>query len=139
MNAAPPDTAHHLEALRLVKEWSQGLVVVQSAAIGVIGALLKQPPTGLQLLVTILLLLSLVFSIWVGAVGVSGTVPFIAQRLPMLLTQDPHLDIYAQKGGLTGAGKKALGSSLGDQCVMQSRSFMLSLMLFSLFILLLSL
>jgi hypothetical protein len=138
MNAAPPDTAHHLEALKLVKEWSQGLVLVQSAAIGVIGALLKQPPSGWHLLVTLLLLACLVFSIWVGAVGVSGTVPSIAQRLPTLLARDPHLDIYAQKGGLTGAANKVLGKSLGDQCIQQSNSFILSLVLFSLFILSLS-
>lgn len=138
MNAAPPDTAHHLEALKLVKEWSQGLVLVQSAAIGVIGALLKQPPSGVHLLLTILLLACLVFSIWVGAVWVSGTVPSIAQRLPALLAQNPDLDIYRQKGGLTGAGKKVLGQTLGDQCMLQSNSFIVSLVLFSLFILSLS-
>jgi hypothetical protein len=133
---ATPDCSSHSEALRLVQGWSQGLVLVQSAALGVIGALLQEPPRGLSLLVTLLLLASLLFSIGVGTVWVSGTVPSIAQRLPLLLAQDPQLDIYAQKGALTGPGRRALGPTLGDQCLLQANSFLLSLLLFCLLLLL---
>jgi hypothetical protein len=130
----PPNTSNHLEALKLVKDWSSGLVVVQSAAIGVVGSLLKQPPSDcLHLIITMVLLGTLIFSIWLGAVGVSGTVPYIAQNLSSLQAkanaQNKDLDIYAQKGGI------ASDPDLGMQCRLQSYSFIFSLFLFAVFIL----
>ncbi len=108
-------------------------MVVQSAAIGVIGALLKSAPSPLQLGVTILLPDSLAFSIRVWAVWVSGTVSGIAQRLPALLAQNPHVDILAERGGLTGRRHRLLGPTRGDHCMLQANSFMVSLLLFSFF------
>jgi len=129
------DTSTHMEALKLVREWSSGLVLVQSGALAVMGALLKQRPEGWHLLITILLIITLVFSIWVGAVWVSGTIPSIAQRLPHLLANNPGLDIYSESGGLLRRRLFYSNSRLGDECQLQSVSFMLSLLLFALFIL----
>jgi hypothetical protein len=92
-----------LEALKLVKEWSSGLVVVQSGAIAVIGAVFKTVPTGWSLALVIVLLVTLISSIYVGAVAVAGTVPYIVQSLPT----NPDGDIYEQTGGMGGP---ALGS-----------------------------
>jgi hypothetical protein len=136
MNSSP-STVNHLEALKLIKDWSSGLVVVQSAAIGVIGSLLKQPPSGLFLLLTACLLFSLIFSIWVGAVWVNGTIPYIVQQLPALLSRDPDLDIYQQTGGETDRKGNTRGLKLGEQCSLQSRFFVFSLVLLAVFIILL--
>lgn len=125
------DTSNYLEALKLVKDFSNGLVVVQSAAIGVIGTLLKQPPSGWHLIVTISLLLSIIYSIWVGAVWISGTIPYIVQNLPSKLvskqSKNEVFDIYSERGGVGGP-------ALGTQCQLQSNLFILSLALFALFI-----
>jgi len=112
-----------LEALKLVKDWSSGLVVVQSGAVAVIGALLKSVPSGWSFWLVIALLASLILSIWMGAVSVAGTIPYIVQKLP----GDPDLDIYAQQGGMGGP-------KLGTQCLCQSGLFILSLILFGVFI-----
>jgi hypothetical protein len=125
------DTSNYLEALKLVKDFSNGLVVVQSAALGVIGSLLKQPPSGWHLILTFLLLLSIIYSIWVGAVWISGTIPYIVQNLPskldFKLSMDEVFDIYKEKGGVGGL-------DLGAQCQLQSKLFILSLGLFALFV-----
>ncbi|WP_254956268.1 MULTISPECIES: transposase, partial [unclassified Cyanobium] len=91
MNSSNQHGTNHLEALKLVRDWSSGLILVESAAIGVVGTLLRQSPTGWYGLLTALLLVSLVGSIWVGAVWVVGTIPSIAEKLPMLLQAEPHL------------------------------------------------
>ncbi|MBW4529447.1 MAG: hypothetical protein KME02_02045 [Aphanothece saxicola GSE-SYN-MK-01-06B] len=129
MNSSNQLESNHLEALKLVRDWSSGLIIVESAAIGVIGSLLRQSPTGWYGLLTALLLVSLVGSIWVGAVWVVGTIPSIAEKLPTLLQVEPQLSIYEQKGGLKGEHP-----SLGTQCRLQIRLFLLSLVLFSLFV-----
>jgi hypothetical protein len=128
MNASHPVT-NHLEALKLVRDWSSGLILVQSAAIGVVGTLLRQPTTGWYGILTALLLVSLVGSIWVGAVWVVGTIPYIAEKLPTLLQAGSQLSIYDQKGGLKGEHP-----SLGTQCRLQIRLFLMSLILFGLFV-----
>lgn len=129
MNSSNQHGTNHLEALKLVRDWSSGLILVESAAIGVVGTLLRQSPTGWYGLLTALLLVSLVGSIWVGAVWVVGTIPSIAEKLPMLLQAEPHLSIYEQKGGLKGEHP-----SLGTECRLQIRLFLLSLVLFGLFV-----
>jgi len=121
-------TSNHLEALKLVKDWSSGLIVVQSAAIGVIGTFLKQPPTGMYGVLTASLLTSLISSIVVGAVWVVGAIPYIAQELPSLLQSNPKFSIYAQRGGKKG------DRTLGTMCEIQIFLFVSSLILFSLFV-----
>jgi hypothetical protein len=120
--------AVRVEALKLVKDWSAGLIVVQSGAIAVIGALLKTVPTGGLLILVILLFTSLIASIYIGAVAVNGTIPYIVQILP---TQK-NCDIYAQKGGLKS--KSGLTHfTLGKLCLLQARIFIVSLILFAVF------
>ena len=114
------DITVRIEALKLVKEWSIGLIVVQSGAVAVIGTLLNQPPTGWFLVLVIALFISLIASIWFGAVSVVGTIPFIVQKLP----ENPKCDIYEHKGGI---GK----FTLGQQCSYQERLFIISLLLFA--------
>lgn len=82
--------AARLEALKLVKEWSSGLVVIQTAAIGVVGGLFKSVPIGPALYLLIALLASLTLSVCTGAVSVMGTIPYIVENLP----GDPDKDIY---------------------------------------------
>lgn len=121
------DIQVRLEALKLIKDWSAGLIVVQSGAIAVVGALLKAVPTGWPLALVIVLLFSLIASIYMGAVSVIGTVPYIAQNL----TKDPQCDIYAQSGGIA---KGPLGTlTLGRLCLLQTHLFVVSLLLFGIF------
>lgn len=121
------DIQVRLEALKLIKDWSAGLIVVQSGAIAVVGALLKAVPTGLNLALVLALLLLLIASIYMGAVSVIGTVPYIVQNLP----KDPQCDIYAQSGGIA---KGPLGTlTLGRLCLLQAHLFVGSLLLFGLF------
>lgn len=114
------DISARLEALKLVREWSAGLVVIESGAIAVLGALLKEPPTGGYLVLVVALLISMITSIWFGAVSVAGTIPFVVQNLP----KNPVCDIYKQRGGI---GKLCLG----HQCMLQEHLFVLSLVLFA--------
>jgi hypothetical protein len=123
-----PLASNHLEALKLVKDWSSGLIIVQSAAIGVIGTFLKQPPAGGYGVLTALLLISLISSIVVGAVWVVGAIPNIAQELPSLLQSNPKLSIYKQRGGKKG------DRMLGTNCDIQHSLFVVSLIFFSLFV-----
>ncbi|MFH1303548.1 MAG: hypothetical protein ABIK07_21040, partial [Planctomycetota bacterium] len=110
-----------IEALKLVREWSTGLIVIQSSAIAIVGALLNETPAGWYLFLVAALLVSLVISIWFGAVSVVGTIPYITQNLP----ENPASDIYSQRGGI---GKL----TLGQQCMLQGYLFVFSLALFSL-------
>jgi len=120
------ETEVRLEALKLVKDWSTGLLFVQSAAIGVVGALCeKHSPHGWLLGLTVALFASLVSSIYLGAVCVVGTLPAIAQRLP----ENPGCDIYAERGGL----RRGFRPTLGKYCLWQAQLFILSLILFAVF------
>ncbi len=86
---------YQLEDLKLVKEWSTGLIFVQSAAIAVVGGLLQnKPPNIISLLIAIILFVFLIVSILMGAVSVVGTIPYIVQNLP----NDIEEDIYQKKG-----------------------------------------
>jgi hypothetical protein len=119
-----------IEALKLIKEWSAGMIVVQSGAIAVVGAMLGTVPTWFALALVIYLLLVLVASIYVGAVAVVGTIPFITQSIP----DDPTCDVYSRRGGLKNYRVELAALSLGDQCILQSNLFVLSLIIFSLFV-----
>src|SRR5947209_5146856 len=111
-----------LEALKLVKEWSTGLIVVQSGAIAVIGAFLQNVPTGWRLILVIALLASLIASIYIGAVALLGTIPYIAQNIP----KHPEQDIYYWEGGLEKTRFSLGNLRLGSMCLWQSRLFTLS-------------
>lgn len=83
-----------LEAFKLLKEWSTALVVVQSGAIAVIGALLKESNTVIELPYFGLSLICFVGSILVSA-HVVGTIPYNVQRLPELILKQK--DIYRMR------------------------------------------
>lgn len=117
-----------MEALKLVKEFSVALIVLQTAAIGVAGSLLeKHPPAGWSLGLTAAMFAAFLVSIYIGAVCVIGTIPAIAQKLPA----SPGRDIYSMTGGLGGESRWTLGRF----CLWQAHLFMLSLVLFILFVL----
>ncbi len=120
-----------MEALKLIKDWSAGLIVVQSGAIAVVGAFLQTVPSGWRLVLVVILLLSLIASIYIGAVAVIGTIPSIAQTLP----EKPDCDIYACVGKLQRSyfGARWANRKLGDLCMLQARLFTLSLILFAIF------
>lgn len=118
------------DALKLVKEWSAALIVVQSGIIAVVGALIKTPPTGKLLWLIIVLFVTLIGAIYVGAVAVLGTVPYIVQGLP----DRPNCDIYSQTGGIKRGRIARL--PLGRLCLLQARLFVLTLVLFALFVML---
>lgn len=119
-----------LEALKLIKDWSTALLVVQSAAIGVVGTLVeKHPPSGSGLWLVIALFASLILSIYIGGVCVNGTIPYIAQNLP----NNPTCDIYTERGGLRSR-RGQLRATLGSFCMWQARLFVISLILFAVFV-----
>jgi hypothetical protein len=118
-----------LEALKLVKEWSAGLIVVQSGAIAVIGAFLQTVPSGWRLGLVIALLALLIFSIFIGAVAVLGTLPYIVQNLP----NHPEQDIYDWRGGIEKSLLPFAKLRLGSLCLWQSRLFIMSMILFAIF------
>src|SRR2546423_1956195 len=118
-----------LEALRLIKDWSVALLVVQSGAIGVVGTLIeKHPPTGILFWIVICLFASLIASIYIGAICVIGTIPYIAQNLPT----NPDCDIYKQRGGLASRRGRPR-ATLGAFCIWQANLFLFSLILFAAF------
>ena len=118
-----------LETLKLIKDWSTALLVVQSAAIGVVGSLIeKRPPSGIQFWIVIALFLTLILSIYLGAVCVIGTIPYIAQNLP----KRPECNIYEERGGLASRRGRPR-ATLGAFCIWQANLFLLSLILFALF------
>lgn len=118
-----------MEALKLVKDWSTALLVVQSAAIGVVGSLIeKHPPDGWPLAIVVVMFFTLILSIYLGAVCVIGTIPYIAQNLP----DKGKCDIYEERGGLKDR-KGRQNPKLGTFCIWQSRLFLASLVLFALF------
>jgi hypothetical protein len=80
-----------VESLKVLKDWSMALVVVQSGALAVLGGLLKG---GEIIIITPWLLASVFFfvaSILVAA-NVIGAIPPIIQRLPEMLER--YNDIY---------------------------------------------
>lgn len=125
------DIFYKLEALKLIKEWSKGLIVVQSAAIVVVGGLLQsKPPTLVSLIIAGILSFFLIASIYMGAVSIIGTIPYIVQNLP----QQPRGDIYAERGGLKLKRWRFLKErNLGNQCMFQANFFSISLVLFVVF------
>ena len=122
-----------LEALKLIKDWSSGLLVVESAAIGVVGSLLANThPSGAILALVVALFISLTFSIYIGAVCAIGMIPAIAQKLTQTVAEDPDYDNYKQSGDLPTKWPW-LPKTLGSACFLQSRLFVLSLILFAVF------
>jgi hypothetical protein len=127
--AVAHDVEARLEALKLVKDWSTALLVVQSGAIAVMGGLIeKRPPSGWLLGVVVAVFCTLILSIYLGAICVIGTIPYIAQHLP----GSPTSDIYEGRGGLVRGGRPS--PTLGTYCIWQSRLFLWSLILFALFV-----
>lgn len=118
-----------LEALKLVKDWSAGLIVVESTAIAVVGAFLQTVPSGWRLWLVIALLLSLISSIYIGAVAVMGTIPYIAQGLH----ETPERNIYDYAGGIKRDYLGLANFRLGRLCLLQANLFTLSLILFAIF------
>lgn len=121
------DIEIRIEALKLIKEWSSGLLFVQSAAIGVVGTMLTVAPIGWSLAVAIALFAALIFSIYIGAVCVVGTIPYIVQNL----STNPTCDIYSQRGGLKEKWWRI--RNLGEFCLLQAHLFVVSLVLFAVF------
>src|ERR1044071_7997472 len=134
-NTEPPDRGveHQItvrvEALKLVKDWSAALIVIQSGLIAVVGGLLKTPVPENVVWLTGVLLALLIVSIYIGSVMVSGTVPYIVQ----MLADQPRCDIYAQTGG--NAKGRLAKISLGRVCLFQGPFFVASLVLFAWFVL----
>ena len=122
------DVEVRLEALKLIKEFAVALIVLQTAVIGVAASLLeKHPPEGWRLAFTAAMFAAFLVAIYIGAVCVIGTIPAIAQKLPAAAGRD----IYGMTGGLSGEGRWTLGRF----CLWQAHLFMLSLVLFVLFVL----
>lgn len=89
----------YLEAIKLLKEWSTALVVIQTGALAVLGGLVKD---GNVTNPTSWLASSLGFflaSILVAA-HVIGAIPLIVQHLPQLAER--HGDIYTKCGTFSG-------------------------------------
>jgi hypothetical protein len=134
-NTEPPDRdvdrqiTVRVEALKLVKDWNAALIVVQSGLIAVVGGLLKADPPAKLRWLTGALLAMLIASIYIGAVVVSGTVPYVVQ----MLADRPRCDIYAQTGGI--AKGWLAKTTLGRLCLLQAHLFVASLGLFAWFVL----
>ncbi|MCK9377557.1 MAG: hypothetical protein M0P73_15570 [Syntrophobacterales bacterium] len=85
------------EAIKLLKEWSTALVVIQSGALAIIGNILKNGDTVNHLNWIFVSMVSFLASILV-AVNVIGAIPPIVQRLPKLVESCD--DIYKMKNYL---------------------------------------
>lgn len=84
----------HFEALKLLKEWSTALVVVQSGAMAVIGSMVKDGNVGTAKPYLAMAIICFLFSILVAA-NVVGAIPKIAQNLPVLVER--YGDIYKMR------------------------------------------
>jgi membrane-anchored glycerophosphoryl diester phosphodiesterase (GDPDase) len=82
-----------LEALNLLKEWSNMLLVVQMSAIGFLGALLPKTSNAVAKLAALLSIVFFALSI-IAAANLLGSLPFLAQRI------DSVKNIYAERGNL---------------------------------------
>jgi hypothetical protein len=138
MTTSPPDIpltdaeiARHIsvriDALKLIKDYSAAIVVVQTALIAVIGAMLRLPAPSWLNALAIVLLATLIGSIYVGAVTIAGTVPYIVQTL----ADNPRCSIYDQAGGIRRGwlAKRPLGAL----CLLQAHLFVAGLLLFAWF------
>ncbi len=119
-----------LEALKHIRDYSASLVAIQSGFIGAIGLLLKSSSPSLSgTCYLIVLFAALIFSIYVGAVAVVGTVPCIVQKI----ANQPDCDIYEQAGGIP-KGRLAT-QKLGKLCLLQAHLFVGVLVLFAIYVL----
>ena len=117
-----------LEALKLVKEWSNALVIVQSGAIAVIGALLPRLGSNTPILIVVaFLFITMISGIVVGVNFVMGTIPYIVQNV----SSKKNWDIYEQCGGIRSDKFKFSKENLGKYCLWQSNFFIASLILFA--------
>jgi hypothetical protein len=116
-----------IDALKLVKDYSAAIVIVQSGLIAVIGSLLKAPAPAWFTWLTIMLLATLICSIYVGAVTIAGTVPYIVQTL----ADNPACSIYDQAGGIARGWLAT--RPLGTLCLLQAHLFVAGLLLFAWF------
>jgi hypothetical protein len=82
-----------LEALNLLKEWSNMLLVVQMSAIGFLGALLPKTSHKVAKLAALISIIFFALSI-ISAANLLGSLPFLAQRI------DSVKDIYDESGNL---------------------------------------
>lgn len=85
------------EAIKLLKEWSTALVVIQSGALAIIGNILKNGDNVDHFSWIFASMVSFLASILVAA-NVIGGIPPIVQRLPKLV--DSCDDIYKMKNYL---------------------------------------
>ncbi|NJM12948.1 MAG: hypothetical protein HC889_14715, partial [Synechococcaceae cyanobacterium SM1_2_3] len=76
-----------------------------------------------------ILFAALIFSIYIGAVAVAGTVPHIVQKI----ANQPDCDIYEQAGGIP-KGRLAT-QKLGKLCLLQAHLFVGVLALFAIYVL----
>jgi hypothetical protein len=87
----------HFEALKLLKEWSTALVVIQTGAMAVLGGLLKNGSVGEAKIWLAISLACFLASILVAA-NVIGAIPPIVQKLPELVPK--YGDIYKMRNFL---------------------------------------
>ena len=88
---------YHLEALKLLKEWSTALVVIQTAAIAVLGGIVKDGNVGLAKPWLGVAFVCFLISILVAA-NLIGAMPRIVQNLETLVKR--HGDIYRMRNAL---------------------------------------
>jgi hypothetical protein len=82
-----------LEALNLLKEWSNMLLVVQMSAIGFLGSLLPKTSNKIARLAAVSSVIFFALSI-IAAANLLGSLPFLAQRIESVR------DIYEESGNL---------------------------------------
>jgi hypothetical protein len=82
-----------LEALNLLKEWSNMLLVVQMSAIGFLGSLLPKTSNKVARMAAVGSVIFFTFSI-IAAANLLGSLPFLAQRIESVR------DIYEESGNL---------------------------------------
>ncbi|NJM13301.1 MAG: hypothetical protein HC889_16780, partial [Synechococcaceae cyanobacterium SM1_2_3] len=103
-----------LEALKQIRDYGSSLVVIQSGLIAVIGLFLRTSSPSLWVTVYLFILFAaLIFSIYIGAVAVAGTVPHIVQKI----ANQPDCDIYEQTGGIPKGWPAK--EPLGKLCLLQ--------------------
>ncbi len=111
------DPQQALEALKLLKDWSSGLVLVQGGIMSVIGALLKGTEQKAARVTALLSFVASVLSI-VAAANVLGSLPTIAENLGRTAGQS----IYDQPANML--------LTVRTNCTLEATFFIIGLIFF---------
>jgi hypothetical protein len=119
----PTDTEFQcrVEALKQIREWSSGLISIQTAGVAAIGLWLQREAGDWSFWWSVLALFTLLASILIGAVFLGSTIPYAIAHVPYRRRDESDIFHY-----IGGRGKY----SIGTWVKLQSILFFVSLVAF---------